>query len=113
MPTITSDALVDHAATVVRERAAPRDREFLLALLMYAPSEKGRLNIANKIIHVGNGYVGEQEHWAHLQQLSDFYWRHIILPGAFELFSPVCLLYVLINSLYSARFWRKDAGAAK
>ena len=81
MPTITSNVLVGRAVTAVREHATPHDRDFLLTLLAYAPSEKGKVNIANKILHGGDTYVGEVEHWGHLRLLSDFYWRNIVVPG--------------------------------
>ena len=82
MPAITSDTLVERAATIVREHAPERDQALLLALLEYAPSSRGRLNIAAKILHCGDTYAGEKDRWAHVGQLADHFWRNIVLPGA-------------------------------
>ena len=80
---ITPDMLVSHAAAVIHEHASSRDRGLLLALLTYAPTEKGRVGVANKIIHGENMHSEDPTtDWGHLQQTADFYWRNIIIPGA-------------------------------
>ncbi len=83
MPAITSENIIGRAVVAVREHAAVRDQPLLLALLEYAPNEKGKLNIANKILHCGDTYTEpeEQDCWGHMPQLSDFFWRHIVIPG--------------------------------
>ncbi|TFK81067.1 hypothetical protein K466DRAFT_604815 [Polyporus arcularius HHB13444] len=82
MPAITSENIIGRAVVAVREHAAVRDQPLLLALLEYAPNEKGKLNIANKILHCGDTYTEpeEQDCWGHMPQLSDFFWRHIVIP---------------------------------
>ncbi|KAI0705077.1 hypothetical protein C8T65DRAFT_653143 [Cerioporus squamosus] len=81
MPAITSENIIGRAVAAVREHAAVRDQALLLALLEYAPSEKGKLNIANKILQCGDTYYNdERNYWSHTGQLADFFWRHIIIP---------------------------------
>ena len=58
------------------------DRALLLALLDFAPNDRGKANIANRVLHCGDTYTGEKDPWVHVGQLADFFWRNIILPGA-------------------------------
>ncbi|KAI1795684.1 hypothetical protein LXA43DRAFT_1167307 [Ganoderma leucocontextum] len=81
MPSITLDTLVSRAALVVRQHASQRDQDLLLAVLQYAPNEKGKANVANKILHCGDAFKGPQkEDSCHFAQLADFFWRNIIVP---------------------------------
>ncbi|PIL35860.1 hypothetical protein GSI_01520 [Ganoderma sinense ZZ0214-1] len=81
MPSLSLDALVNRAAHAVRQHASQRDQDLLLAVLQYAPNDKGKANVANKILHCGAAYKGPQkENSSHFAQLSDFFWRNIIVP---------------------------------
>lgn len=93
MPSLTPDALVNRAARLVRQHASQRDQDLLLAVLQYAPSERGRTNVANKILCCGAAYKGpHKEDSCHFAQLADFFWRNIIVPGAcFSLLRVPCL----------------------
>ncbi|OJT12492.1 hypothetical protein TRAPUB_10969 [Trametes pubescens] len=68
------------AAAIVRLYAHPRDQALLLALLEYAPSEKGRTNLAHKVIHAGDFHHIDGDSRC-LGQVADFFWRNVILPG--------------------------------
>lgn len=68
------------AAAVVRQHAHPRDQALLLALLEYAPNEKGRANVAHKVIHAGDFHHTDGDSRC-LAQVADFFWRNVILPG--------------------------------
>ncbi|KAI0744199.1 hypothetical protein C8Q80DRAFT_1272767 [Daedaleopsis nitida] len=80
MPAITPEALVERAAAVVREHTQERDQALLLAMLDFAPNERGKLNIANKILHCGETYTRQKDRWAYVGRLADFFWRNIVLP---------------------------------
>ena len=79
---------VDPCAIVaVREHAPAHDQALLLALLEHAPNDRGRINVANKILRCGDTYKGEKDRWCHVGQLADFFWHNIILPGRSRLHS--------------------------
>ncbi|KAM5540234.1 hypothetical protein V8D89_006053 [Ganoderma adspersum] len=81
MPSLSLDALVNRAALTVRQHASQRDQDLLLAVLQYAPNDKGKANVANKILHCGAAYKGPQkDNSCHFAQLSDFFWQNIIVP---------------------------------
>ena len=86
MPSATSDnSLVNRAALAVRQHASQRDQDLLLAVLQCAPNERGRANVANKILHCGDAYKGAKKlDICHFAQLADFFWRNIIVPGAWS-----------------------------
>ncbi|OSD07098.1 hypothetical protein PYCCODRAFT_1431278 [Trametes coccinea BRFM310] len=83
MPALTVAAAAENpaaaAAAVVRQYAHPRDQALLLALLQYAPNDKGRANVAHKIIQCGDSYKSEGDSRC-LSQVADFFWRNVILP---------------------------------
>ncbi|KAH9942469.1 uncharacterized protein BXZ73DRAFT_88040 [Epithele typhae] len=80
MPAIVVDALISQAATIVGDNAVARDRDLLLSLLEYAPNERGKAQIASKIVQGGDTYEGIKDHQMHLQHLADFFWRNLIIP---------------------------------
>ena len=86
MPSATSDnSLVNRAALAVRQHASQRDQDLLLAVLQCAPNERGRANVANKILHCGDAYKEAKKlDSCHFAQLADFFWRNIIVPGAWS-----------------------------
>ncbi|KAI8993893.1 hypothetical protein BD414DRAFT_534974 [Trametes punicea] len=77
--TVAAENITAAAAAVIRQHAHPRDQALLLALLEYAPSEKGRANVAHKIIQCGDSYKAEGDSRC-LSQVADFFWRNLILP---------------------------------
>ncbi|KAI0368357.1 hypothetical protein BV20DRAFT_1022857 [Pilatotrama ljubarskyi] len=81
MPALTAppESPAARAAAVVRQHAHPRDQALLLALLEYAPNDKGRANIAHKIIQCGDSYKAEGDSRC-LSQVADYFWRNVILP---------------------------------
>lgn len=78
------------AVAVVQLYAHPRDQALLLALLKYAPNEKGRANIAHKIIHAGDFHHTDGDSRC-LGQVADFFWRNVILPGNAAAESFTCI----------------------
>ncbi|KAI0665941.1 hypothetical protein C8Q78DRAFT_1072710 [Trametes maxima] len=78
-PVSSTDCPAARAAAVVRQHAHPRDQALLLALLQYAPNEKGRDNVAQKMIQCGDSYKAEGDARC-LSQVADFFWRNVILP---------------------------------
>ena len=85
MPAIISENIIGRAAAAIHEHAAARDQALLLALLEYAPTEKGKLNIASRILQCSDT-CREQGCWSHIGQLADFFWRNIVIPGEYHQF---------------------------
>ncbi|KAI0762092.1 hypothetical protein BD413DRAFT_585476 [Trametes elegans] len=78
-PTAAPDSPAARAAAVIQQYAHQRDQAILLALLEYAPNEKGRANVAHKIINCGDSYKAEGDSRC-LSQVADFFWRNVVLP---------------------------------
>ncbi|KIM32603.1 hypothetical protein M408DRAFT_326386 [Serendipita vermifera MAFF 305830] len=66
---------IDEAVATINKYASKQDRDLLLAILKFAPTDNGRTSIAAHIVQsVGPNNISE------LNQLANSYWTNIIVP---------------------------------